>query len=33
MEKVLRNLTQLYLNRNQITVKTCPLKPVSICRF
>jgi Leucine-rich repeat (LRR) protein len=29
----LRKLTQLYLNRNQIAVKTCPLKPDSICRF
>jgi internalin A len=29
----LRNLTQLYINRNQLAIKTCPLKPESICRF
>ncbi len=29
----LRNLTQHYLNRNRMAVKTCPLKPESICRF
>jgi internalin A len=29
----LTNLTDLWLERNQIPVKTCPVKPEAICKF
>ena len=29
----LSNLTNLWLERNQLTVKVCPVKPQSICKF